>query len=221
MIEIFEYFKEHRSSKVIQDIYNIINLHQLSKEDKEAFYRFRDYYNEHKHPLLLFVLVCFSFNYQFRFNAKHDYNNTAGTHRSSFNESIEQRVVLLTRKLQEVELLAKNFKDLDYTLIKPEDFVYADPPYRASVGSYNDGKRGFEGWSLEDDLALFRILDDLNKRGIKFAMSNVFQNNGHLNRELMEWSTQYHVHNLSVDYSNSNYQKKNQGDSHEVLITNY
>ncbi len=58
-------------------------------------------------------------------------------------------------------------------MLTKKDFIYADPPYRVSTGSYNDGKRGFEGWSLEDDLILFDMLDCLNKNGIRFALSLV------------------------------------------------
>lgn len=221
VIEIFQYFKENSNQSVRKDIYKIIKDHNLSKDNKEAYYEFRDYYNNNKHPLLLFVLVSYSFNHQFRFNANLDFNNPAGTNRSAYNASIERRLTKFQRRLHNITFTSQNFKSFDYSLIEERDFVYMDPPYLASVGSYNDGKRGFDGWRLEDDLILFNILDKLNERGIKFALSNVFENNGQENRSLKRWSEKYSVHFLDIDYSNSNYQKKNEGKSVEVLITNY
>lgn len=134
---------------------------------------------------------------------------------------MRKRLIDFSAKLDGIKLVSKNFRDLDLSVLTKDDFVYADPPYRASVGSYNDGKRGFEGWSLEDDLVLFSILDDLDKRGIKFAMSNVFKNNGSENKELTNWSKKYNIHYLDKCYSNSNYQRRKDEKTTEVLITNY
>ena len=178
VIEILEMFKKTDSKELLKNIDNVISEFNLSKENKESYYEFREYYNKNKDPLLLYVLMCYSFNYQFRFNSNHDYNNPAGTNRSSFNENMKNRLTSFRDKLFNIEFSNKNFKEFDFSKIKSSDFVYCDPPYRSSVGSYNDGKRGFEGWTIDDDLALFRILDGLNDRKIKFALSNVFFNNG-------------------------------------------
>lgn len=32
---------------------------------------------------------------------------------------------------------------------------------------YNDGKRGFKGWAKIDDLKLFELLDNLEKRKVR------------------------------------------------------
>lgn len=221
LIEIMEYFKNNDYELVVDEINKTISTFNLSKDNKESYYSFRDYYNSNKNPLYLYVLMCFSFNYQFRFNSSLNYNNPSGTNRSSFNDSLKKRLELFINEIKDVEFTNKNFKDFDYSQITIDDFVYCDPPYRSSVGSYNDGKRGFEGWGIEEDLRLFEILDNLNEKGIKFAMSNVLFNNGLKNRELEEWSKKYYVHTLKVNYDNSNYQRKNIYKTKEVLITNY
>lgn len=221
VIEILELFKKSDYDVLIKDINKTIDKFGLSKTNKENYYRFRDYYNANKDPLLLYVLICFSFNYQFRFNSNHDYNNPAGTNRSHFNKNIEKRLELFMEKMNNIEFTSENFIDLDYSEITTKDFVYFDPPYRSSVGSYNDGKRGFEGWAVNDDLKLFEIIDSLDKRGIKFALSNVFYNNGLTNIELKEWSKKYNIHYLEASYINSNYQRKKCDKTKEVLITNY
>lgn len=221
VIEIFEYFKNNDPEIIIKLVTETIDKHQLSKDDSKAYYNFRNYYNKNKNPLDLFVLVCFSFNHQIRFNSKHDFNSPAGTKRSSFNSSIENRLHSFCSKLDNISFLSKNFKELDFSKLTKNDFVYADPPYRMSVGSYNDGKRGFEGWSLEDDLFLFELLDSLNDKGIKFALSNVFHNNGLVNKELINWSNKYNLLFLNKNYENSNYHRKKGRMTTEVLITNY
>lgn len=221
VIEIMETLQNQDITKTLDDIDKTIRENNLSKDNKESYYRFRDKYNNDKDPLSLYVLVCYSFNYQFRFNSNFDFNNSAGTNRSSFNGNMRNRLIKFVEKLKGIKLLSEDFKDLDLTSLRKNDFVYADPPYRASVGSYNDGKRGFEGWTLEDDFALFTMLDDLNQRGIRFAMSNVFKNNGNRNKELEEWAQKYNIHYLDNCYSNSNYQRKKGSVTKEVLITNY
>ncbi|AVQ29723.1 DNA adenine methylase [Fusobacterium varium] len=221
VIEIMEFFKGKNYEDLIKEIEETIEKFNLSKENKESYYLFRDYYNKNKNPLCLYVLMSFSFNYQFRFNSNLDYNNPAGTDRSSFNPALKNRLFEFIKKLENIEFLNKNFKDFDYSCIKSNDFIYCDPPYRMSVGSYNDGKRGFEGWGIKDDLALFEILDELNERGIRFALSNVFFNNGFTNKELAKWSEKYNVHILKINYENSNYQRNKLFKTKEVLITNY
>ena len=99
--------------------------------------------------------------------------------------------------------------------------MYCDPPYSISTGSYNDGKRGFNGWCFQDDIDLINLLDDLSAKGIKFAMSNVLIHKGKTNVILTEWSKKYTVHNLDCNYNNSSYHLKNtESETREVLITN-
>ena len=93
-----------------------------------------------------------------------------------------------------------------------------DSPYRISTATYNENN----GWSLDDDLDLMNYCDKLNSSGIKFAMSNVFENKGLANNELMEWSKKYNVIYIENSYNSCNYQRKNKDKpTIEVLITNY
>ncbi|MDY5306350.1 DNA adenine methylase, partial [Fusobacterium gastrosuis] len=151
LIEILEMFKNTDSEELLQSIDDVINRFNLAKDNRKSYYAFREYYNKNKDPLLLYVLMCYSFNYQFRFNSRHDYNNSAGTNRSSFNKKMKDRLESFSDKLDNIDFKNLNFKNLNFSQITTSDFVYCDPPYRSSVGSYNDGKRGFEGWTVEDD----------------------------------------------------------------------
>ena len=54
------------------------------------------------------------------------------------------------------------------------DFVYADPPYLIACATYNE--QG--GWGEREERALFDFLDELDKRGVPFALSNVLRSKG-------------------------------------------
>lgn len=131
-------------------------------------------------------------------------------------------MLVVVKAISNVEFTCKNYKDFNYKVLKKGDFIYADPPYLITTGSYNDGKRGFEGWSEKDDKALMKILDKLDQRGVYFALSNVLEHKGLKNDALIKWAEKYHVHYLNFNYSNSSYHGKNTDNpTIEVLITNY
>ena len=170
------------------------------------------------------MLVCHSFNYQFRFNNNHEYNSSFGKNRSEYTATTESKFIDFMDRLNGIDITfdCKDFRDIDYSEADENDLVYFDPPYFITCGNYNDGKRGFKGWSKQDDLDLMALCDKLNEQGVKFAMSNVLEHKGLKNDRLIEWSKKYKVYHLNYNYNNCNYQdnnKKNKTD--EVLIINY
>ena len=110
-------------------------------------------------------------------------------------------------------------ESFDLTFMSTGDFLYADPPYLISCGSYNDGKRGFAGWRTRRPATLQK-LDDLNERGISFALSNVIEHKGMNNETLARWANRYNINYLKADYSNSTIRLR-LAKQKEVLITNY
>ena len=220
VIELFEYFQQNSIEDIIADVYRTIADFALSKQDDKGYYLLRSEYNRTHSPLQLFLLICYGFNHQLRYNSNGEFNNPSGINRSSYNANIELNLRQTHRRLQDIELHVGNFKDFDVDFMKPGDFLYADPPYLISCGSYNDGKRGFEGWTENDDYALFEKLDSLNNQAIHFALSNVIRHKGVENTALVKWASKYNVHHIRASYSNSNYQATS-SDTVEVLITNY
>ena len=112
-----------------------------------------------------------------------------------------------------------SFDDLKIEKLSSDDFVYADPPYLITVANYNENG----GWSEEMELKLLEKLDQCNKNGIKFGLSNVLEHKGKSNDILKDWAKKYNINYLDYDYSNCNYQTKDKTkkSSIEVLITNY
>ena len=66
-----------------------------------------------------------------------------------------------------------------------------------------------EGWSKNDDAELLKLLDELNDRGVKFALSNVIEHKGLKNEELIKWMEKYKTHYINFNYKNSSYHGKN------------
>lgn len=220
--ELFEYWKSHSLNDINDYIDDTIIKNNLSSTNPDVFLSFRQKYNQTKDIRDLFILVCYSFNNQMRFNNKHEYNSSFGKESSTMNESIRRNLNRFVDKLHNGNYVfkSKNFVDFDFLQLGDKDFVYCDCPYSLGVGVYQDGKRGFNGWSSSDDNALFHILDELSERNIKFALSNVFENKGQLNETLIKWSEKYNVIHINANYNGSNYQRKPSATD-EVLIMNY
>ena len=152
---------------------DLYKLFQDTPDDSlaEGYNALRAEYNQSKSLLDLFVLTCYSFNHQIRFNSKHEFNTPFGKERSSFNESIERNLVLFCTALQKKNIILStgDFRDFDFARLTKGDVVYCDPPYLITTGSYNDGKRGFKDWTESEDSDLLALLDKLNERGILFV----------------------------------------------------
>lgn len=224
VIGILQEFQKHDVEYILDYIDTTIEKWQLSKTNEDGYKLFRDHYNQTKNPLDLYVLMCFSFNYQFRFNSSHDYNNPFGRNRSSFNDVMRSNLIFFKEQINDIHFSALDFCNFDYDILHTGDFLYADPPYLLTCGSYNDGKRGFRGWTEKDDLDLMRILTELSDRGVNFALSNVIEHKGSTNDALIEWIADngYTVHGINFNYNNCNYHTNNRENvTKEVLITNY
>lgn len=220
--ELFRYIQHHDIDEILNKIYGYINKYHLSKTNAEGFKQFRCDYNQAPNPIALYTLVSYSFNYQFRFNNEMQYNNPFGRNRSHFSKRMERNLINFSGRLHTMNAKFTDyyFTDVDFSKLTKDDFVYADPPYLITTGSYNDGNRGFVNWTEKQDVELQNILDKLDHVGIKFALSNVLEHKGEVNELLVEWSQKYHVHHLNYSYSNSSHNTSHQG-SDEVLITNY
>ena len=222
VIEVLNAFKENEIDSILNHIHNRIKEYDLSKENEKGFKKFRDDYNSNQNPLDLYTLICFSFNYQFRFNNQLKYNNPFGKNRSSFSPILQNKLIAFVEKLHERNCVITNceFENFNFEEFNQNDLVYCDPPYLITTGSYNDGNRGFKDWNLSQEQKLLNLLDSLNAKGVKFALSNVLSHKGKTNDLLIEWSKNYKVNYLNNNYSNSSHNTK-QGESEEVLITNY
>ena len=223
VVDILRTFNENDIEETIKYIYKRIDEFGLSKTNEEGFKTFRAFCNtSERSPLDLYTLVCYSFNYQFSFNNLHEYNNPFGRYRSYFSKELEKKLRHFVNSLQSKNVIFSNFEfdKFDFSHLDEKDLVYCDPPYLITTGSYNDGNRGFKDWNDIQEKKLLDVLDELDRRNVRFALSNVFEHKGERNELLIEWAKKYKVHHLQYNYSNSSHNTK-KGESMEVLITNY
>lgn len=225
LIEMYSEFKNIGYERALIYIENQIKKYQLSQTNEKGYLEFRENYNKIRKPLDLFVLIAYSFNHQIRFNNSHEYNNPFGRNRSSFNETMKYNLYQFITRLNEidVEFSTNCFSEFDFTKLTNNDYVYCDPPYLITTGSYNDGKRGFKGWGINEEKLLLEKLDELNDKNIRFGLSNVIEHKGKTNEFLTKWlekNKNYKVNYININYSNSSYQTKNRDKNGSVEVFN-
>lgn len=227
LIDLYNCFLSQPVNDTIAHIGARIKEYALSLTNQNGYLCLRQEYNKSRNPLDLFVLIAFSFNHQIRFNSSHCFNSPFGRNRSHYNNGMEQNLIRFVNAIQtkKIEFSSLDFDNFDYSQLQSGDLVYADPPYLITTGTYNDGKRGFTGWNSDMEETLLARLSQLDKKEVKFALSNVLQHKGKSNDILIKWIEKngYKVNYLNKDYSNCNYHTLNRdkNSSVEVLVTNY
>ena len=234
IIGIYKTFQGYDNvDELIGQIEEIIKTYGLTIDDTEAYNKFRKDYNclktsqgnysplsSYNINILLYVLICYSFNHLYRFNSKGEFNMPFGKERSQWNENMKNNLIKFHRRIKEKDIvfLNKDFRQLKVDKLGNDDFVYCDPPYLITCATYNEK----DGWNQKCEEDLLKLLDELDTKKIKFALSNVLYSKGKTNDLLIEWSKKYTVHHLDYTYQNCNYHTKDKTNkSDEVLITNY
>jgi site-specific DNA-adenine methylase len=132
-----------------------------------------------------------------------------------FNNNIRERFIEFNNKAKTMNIIFINhsFDELLVDKLKPEDFVYLDPPYLPTVTSYTENG----AWSPDKEQKMYNFIDKLSLNNIKFALSNVLIYRGVENDMLNKWSNKYKIHNLNYTYKNNNcWQKDNSAVTQEV-----
>lgn len=217
VVDLLAELKAKDIDGLLNEIDGYIGEYNLSKENKDGYLLLREDYNKgDKTPIKFYTLLCYAFNNQIRFNKNDEYNMPFGKDRSSFNSTLRQKFIDFVDVLHSKDCSFENtsFDEFDFGSLGCCDFIYCDPPYFNSVASYNENG----GWTEEHERKLLELLDKLNDKGVKFALSNNLKYNNPL---LNEWKAKYNIHYIKCNYSNCNYQKKDKSKDVEVLITNY
>lgn len=202
----------------------------LKKYNIEGYKQLKNDYNKLKDKktdkanLYLYLLMVYAFNNDIRFNSKGEFNLPVGKTDMNKNnrEKLKKYIDICNEK--KIEFVCKDFKQIDLKDLKGVEFVYADPPYLITDAVYNENA----GWNEKEERELLNLLDKLNKKGIKFALSNVLQKKklNIKNEILYNWleknKDKYFINEIEYHYRSASYNKKNRdGLEEEVLITNY
>lgn len=227
IINLINYFKNNNPNNVIKDVEEIIKNYQLPtfstdarkfKGDrnifKEKYNILKNDYNNSKSIKLLYVLNIFSNSHMLRFNSRGEFNMPFGN--GYFTDKCKENILNNTYN-ELITLINSDFRDINIDLLKKDDFIYLDPPYLNTDATYNENK----GWSINDENDLYKICEKLNNKGIKFGLSNVFQNKGIENKKIIQWCEDNDWNVYLFDKFTYCACGKGNADSKEVFITNY
>ena len=152
------------------------------------------------------------FNGLYRVNSKGEYNVPFGKYKNPKIVDIEN-LRACSQALQNTEILADSFLSIE-SKIADRDFVYFDPPYIPLNETSNFTSYSSKGFDTEMQIALQKLCQRLDRRGVRFMLSNsaaplVFDLYSEFQIELVDMPRSI----------NSNANKR--GKIKEVLITNY
>ena len=232
LVSLYKLFKYEEADTIINHIKYRIDEFGLAKErtkrnvfaDKEkleqykkSYMNFRKYYNENKNVLDFYTLMFFAFSQQFRFNNKGDFNMPYGT--DCFSEKNEEYIKIGCDffSLARVSVGFSDFRTLNIDMLTENDFVYLDPPYLNTTATYNENN----GWTEKDEDDLYDMCEKLNKKSVKFGLSNVFENKGVKNEKLIKWCEDNNWNVYAFDKFSYTACGKGNSNAKEVFITNY
>ena len=227
-------FKVFSDGAIIRHIEGRIDEYGLARErtkrnefkDKEkievykaAYMKLRNEFNKNEgvNVLDFYTLMFYSFSQQFRFNGKGEFNMPCGN--DCFSEKNKEYIVNGSKffKQDNVKINNGDFKRLGVEKLNKDDFVYLDPPYFNTTATYNENN----GWTEDDEDALYSICERLNEHSVKFGMSNVFENKGVKNQKLIDWCEKNNWNVYTFDKFTYMACGKGNSNAKEVFITNY
>ena len=173
------------------------------------------YNNSNKREVLeLYMLMIYGFNRMLRFNKKGDFNIPVGN--VDFNSNVVRALHGYADRTMDRRIIYKNEKFenfLNSVKYRSSDFLYVDPPYLITASEYN------KDWDIQSENNLYSILDRLNDKKVKFALSNVVIYGDRSNPILEKWMRNYNVNYVRSNYIN--YFDNRKKTLKEVLVCNY
>lgn len=210
---ILQMFKNEDTATLLTFIEKTIKKYNLSKNNKDSYIKIREdynikYRNRDKGYWYLYVVILYGFQQQIRFNSNYEFNNPVGE--SGYSDSVKEKIVSFCRRIKEINITFHigDYQKID-KFIDADTIVYIDPPYLITLGSYNDGKRGFNGWNTSEEQRLLTFLDTLINKGCKIVISNILENKGRTNNQLQKW---LQCHNVEI------LEKKFRGRNEKLII---
>ena len=216
IVDLYGLSLSFRENPVPQELKKAHPKTYFAKYNKEAYSQLKaDFITGGQQDWMqLYVLLIYGFNRMLRFNKQGLFNLPVGNvdYNQNTHDALEDYFRVMATK--RVEWHNEDFRTfLNGIEYEADDLVYLDPPYLITSSEYN------KLWNDETERDLLALLDEMNARGIHFAISNVTHYRGRTNTLFLEWSAQYHNHSIKSNYISFNDNSIKQFN--EVLVTNY
>lgn len=216
LVNKYELSLSYRENTVPEDLKKAYPKTYFAKFNKKAYAKMKEDFNRggKKDMVLLYALLIYGFNRMLRFNKKGDFNLPVGD--VDFNQNTHDALIDYFTLLQQKQVI---WSSLDFRRFlsnieyHDNDLVYLDPPYLITFSEYN------KLWDDQTEQDLLGILDKLNDRGVRFAISNVTHYRGRVNEVFLEWSARYNCFPIKSNYISFNDNTVKQFN--EVLVTNF
>ncbi|MBW6481766.1 MAG: DNA adenine methylase [Vicingaceae bacterium] len=199
----------------------IIDL-QKHKNEAEYFYKLRSLDRTEEYQKLsniqrasrIIYLNKTCFNGLYRVNNAGEFNAPFGRYKNpNIVNAPTLKAVNKYLNSNKIDLITGDYADILNNTTK-SSFIYLDPPYHpltegSSFTGYVQG-----GWNIYDQIRLREVCDELDKKGIKFLLSNSSTD------FIKDQYSAYEINIVKANRSiNSNGEKR--GEVEEVLIRNY
>ena len=184
--------------------------------NKQGYTKLKNDFNSNKKLdyTSLYILLILGFNRILRFNSNGKFNLPVGNVDLNKNTVTALNNYFKVIKNKKVKFHNHDYKKfLNEINFNKDDFLYCDPPYLITAGEYN------KYWNENDEVELLKKLDELNKRKVKWALSNVIEYRGKKNKILIDWSKKYKSYKIKSNYISFN--DNTIKSFKEVLIQNF
>ncbi|MBO6516834.1 MAG: Dam family site-specific DNA-(adenine-N6)-methyltransferase [Bacteroidia bacterium] len=141
------------------------------KNEERYYYQMREFQptNPIENAARFIYLNQTSFNGIYRVNLKGKYNVPFGYRTKNFFEP--EKLTKVSERLQNVEFGRGDFSII-LDNVQENDLVFLDPPYTVSHNNNGFIKYNHKLFSLDDQIRLSRIIDEIRSRGAYYILTN-------------------------------------------------
>ena len=181
----------YRNDVVPQELKRAFPKTYYARHNKEAYLNMKEDFiaGGQRDMTRLYLLLIYGFNHMLRFNRRGIFNLPVGNvdFNRNVHEALSDYFELLAQK--QIQWHNEDFRVfLGNIQYEADDLVYLDPPYLITFSEYN------KLWNDDTERDLLALLDDLDNRNVRFAISNVTQYRGRTNNIFLEWAREYNCY---------------------------
>lgn len=198
-------------------IYNHCSINVKDRTDKDGYNKLKERYNKgERSPLNLFALTMSSNSNMIRFNSSGEQTLQFGNRIYNKNSRKKMLNYLESLNSKDIKFTSRDFRQFD-----PEKWDYdiwiIDPAYRTSKATYSENGQ----WGLAEEAKLLSMCDKMDKAGKKFIYFNQTITQDVRNEVVDVWKDKYQHIVLKDTTTGCSAQRKNQGQTIEIMVHNF